>query len=88
MLRGRGWGYLFPGLAVLGGLHLCFHFRGGAFRLDRICLQHVATALASLAVGMRVFFARRTEGGQALPARARLILVLLLSLVLLFYAET
>jgi putative copper resistance protein D len=82
------WGYLFPVLAILGGASLFFHFHRGTFDLDWIYIQHVAMGLLSLATGVILLFARRSQRSRSRPIGALPVILLLFALVLLFYSES
>ncbi len=86
-LRNAGWGYLFPALAVFGGVSLFFHFHAGGFHLDWVYVQHAAIGITSLGVGIALFLVRRATRVRAILARAWPVLIFIVSLTLLFYSE-
>jgi hypothetical protein len=88
VLRRRGFAYVIPVLAMLGGASLFVHFHDGRFHLDAIYLQHAAMGSAAIGLGVALLLAgRRRPVGGALLRWSWPLFLGLLGLVLLVYSE-
>jgi hypothetical protein len=94
LLRGAGWLrsprwlVAFPVLALLGGGALFIHTHDGGFHLDQRFLHHAIMGTTALAGGVALLVARRPRAGRAVLGVAWPALLILVSLLLLFYFET